>query len=97
MRQSGYGGYSKHLPESILFFKGGRGKLHEIDLIIGEEIKLSYPRAREPVRYGLVVGLYERFFNVHFGWYQESFLWVDLAIGQLNIVRAQGQRMARAN
>ena len=71
-------------------FKGGR-IVHEIDLKVGEEIKLCYPRAREPVRYGMVVGLYEKFFNVHFRNYQESFLWVDVAIGLLNVVRGQGQ------
>jgi len=67
------------------------------DLEVGDEVQLCYARAKNPFREGVVVGFYERFFNVHFGRYQESFLWVDLAIGQLRVLQAGKRSVSRAN
>lgn len=63
---------------------------------VGDRVELRYARAREGPRQGRVVGVYEKFFNVHFGNYQESFLWVDIRIGELHatVVRRAACQMA---
>lgn len=63
-----------------------------VKLRIGDQVRLHFRGKKKP-RQGTVVGLYNRFFNVHFGKYRESFLWVDLEIGEIRIVQ-QGKRSA---
>lgn len=67
------------------------------ELKVGDEVQLCYLRVKNPFRKGVVVGLYERFFNVHFGRYQESFLWVDVWTGQLRVVQEGKKSAARAS
>ncbi|MHB1126945.1 MAG: hypothetical protein ACYC2T_08310 [Bacillota bacterium] len=65
-------------------------------LRIGDRVNLYYSSSIKPSRKGTVVGLYERFFNVHYGRYQESFLWVDMLNGELRVVQAGKQSASRA-
>lgn len=64
-------------------------------LQIGDEVRLQYPKAKDPLRRGVVAGLYEKFFNVHFGNYQESFLWVDLKNGWVRVTRTSRMPVSR--
>ncbi|KKM13043.1 hypothetical protein SY88_00290 [Clostridiales bacterium PH28_bin88] len=63
----------------------------------GDQIRLHYRGKNKPFRQGTVAGLYDRFFNVHFGRYQESFLWVDLLIGEITIVQIGKRSACRAS
>lgn len=60
-------------------------------LDIGDEVRINYCCKKKPIRDGRVVGIYERFFNVCFGRYQESFLWVDTMLEEIKVVRCGRQ------
>ncbi|MHB1127538.1 MAG: hypothetical protein ACYC2T_11405 [Bacillota bacterium] len=57
---------------------------------------MYYSSSKMPSRKGIVVGLYDRFFNVHYGRYQESFLWVDVQNGEVQVIQAGKQSATRA-
>lgn len=73
--------------------QGGEAVEAREGLRIGEAVQLHFAGKKKPCRQGVVVGLYDKFFNIHFGHYQESFLWVDQVFGELRIVRL-GKRSA---
>jgi hypothetical protein len=58
------------------------------DLRIGDEVRLMFKKKNKS-RLGKIVGIYEHFFNVDFGKYQESFLWVDAMLKEISIMQCR--------
>lgn len=56
-------------------------------LQIGDKVRLYYKGRKKPFRKGMVTVINDRFFNVHFGRYQESFLWIDIMLGEIKVVK----------
>jgi uncharacterized protein Veg len=67
--------------------QGGDEVLPKPRLQVGDQVRLYYRGKKKPFRCGKVVAIYERFFIVHFGHYQESFLWIDTMLGEIKVVQ----------
>lgn len=63
-----------------------------VELRRGDQVRLHFKGKKKP-RQGTVVGLYDKFFNVNFGKYRESFLWVDLITSEVQVIHV-GKRSA---
>ena len=52
-------------------------------LNVGDQVLLRYKSNKNSPRKGVITFNNSRFFTIHFGLYQEGFLWVDIMIGKV--------------